>query len=240
VKRQYSGTLGKIGNCQITLSVHAVGERGTLPLGWRLYLPEEWCDDLPRRQKAKIPDEVCFRTKPQLAGAMADLIGPVVELHHSTLHCKPPETGHPFPMHQDWAFYKHTDDRFVDVLVHLDDTCHENGEIRFLSGSQKLGALEHITKDEAGKGCTPHLSGDVYRIEDTVPVPARRGDIVCFNIHTIHGSYINTTNQMRRLVRLGYRAPDNVQLEGQSKNRAGWIVYGQRPRTDGQAPFPTQ
>src|SRR6476646_5428540 len=64
VKRQYSGTLGKVGNCQITVSVHAVGGRGTLPLGWRLYLPEEWCDDLPRRQKAKIPDEVCFRTKP--------------------------------------------------------------------------------------------------------------------------------------------------------------------------------
>jgi SRSO17 transposase len=67
VKRQYSGTLGKIGNCQITVSVHAVGERGTLPLGWRLYLPEEWCDDLARRRKAKIPDEVVFETKPQLA-----------------------------------------------------------------------------------------------------------------------------------------------------------------------------
>ena len=67
VKRQYSGTLGKIGNCQITVSVHAVGERGTLPLGWRLYLPEEWCDDLLRRRKAKIPDEVCFQTKPELA-----------------------------------------------------------------------------------------------------------------------------------------------------------------------------
>src|SRR4051812_34904190 len=67
VKRQYSGTLGKIGNCQITVSVHAVGERGTLPLGWRLYLPEEWCDDLPRRRKAKIPDDACFATKPQLA-----------------------------------------------------------------------------------------------------------------------------------------------------------------------------
>jgi SRSO17 transposase len=67
VKRQYSGTLGKIGNCQITVSVHAVGERGTLPLGWRLYLPEEWCDDWERRGKAKIPDGVCFETKPQLA-----------------------------------------------------------------------------------------------------------------------------------------------------------------------------
>ena len=179
-------------------------------------------------------------TKPALCAAMADLLGPVVELHHSTLHCKPPETGHPFPMHQDWAFYKHSDERYVDVLVHLDDTCHANGEIRFLAGSHKMGALEHITRDESGKGCTPHLPGDVYRIEDTVAVPAKRGDVVCFNIHTIHGSYINTTDKMRRLVRLGYKHPDNVQLEGQSKNRPAWIVYGRRERRDGQMPFPTQ
>jgi SRSO17 transposase len=72
VKRQYSGTLGKVGNCQITVSVHAVGERGTLPLGWQLYLPEEWCDDLPRRRKAKIADEIGFRTKPQLAGDLCE------------------------------------------------------------------------------------------------------------------------------------------------------------------------
>src|SRR2546423_3540127 len=72
VKRQYSGTLGKIGNCQITVSVHAVGQRGTLPLGWRLYLPEEWCDDGARRRKAKIPDDVCFRTKPQLAAGLCE------------------------------------------------------------------------------------------------------------------------------------------------------------------------
>ncbi len=72
VKRQYSGTLGKIGNCQVTVSVHAVGERGTLPLGWSLYLPEEWCDDLPRRCKAKIPDEVAFQTKPELATGLAE------------------------------------------------------------------------------------------------------------------------------------------------------------------------
>jgi SRSO17 transposase len=72
VKRQYSGTLGKIGNCQITVSVHAVGERGTLPLGWRLYLPEEWCDHLPRRRKAKVPDDVVFQTKPQLAADLCE------------------------------------------------------------------------------------------------------------------------------------------------------------------------
>jgi SRSO17 transposase len=64
VKRQYSGALGKIGNCQITVSVHAVGARGMLPLGRRLYLPEEWCEDQARGRKAKIPDSVVFETKP--------------------------------------------------------------------------------------------------------------------------------------------------------------------------------
>jgi len=72
VKRQYSGTLGKIGNCQIAVSLHAVGERGTLPLGWRLYLPEEWCDDLARRRRAKVPDGVVFETKPQLASGLCE------------------------------------------------------------------------------------------------------------------------------------------------------------------------
>ncbi len=70
VKRQYSGTLGKIGNCQIAVSVHAVGEQGTVPLDWALYLPEEWCSDLERRRKAKIPDDVEFQTKPELAGGL--------------------------------------------------------------------------------------------------------------------------------------------------------------------------
>jgi SRSO17 transposase len=72
VKRQYSGTLGKIGNCQITVSLHAVGERGTQPLGWRLYLPQEWCDDLERRRQAKIPESVVFETKSQLAGWLVE------------------------------------------------------------------------------------------------------------------------------------------------------------------------
>ncbi len=66
VKRQYSGTLGKIGNCQIGVSVHAVGREGTVPLGWALYLPEEWCEDPERRRVAKIPAEVEFQTKPEL------------------------------------------------------------------------------------------------------------------------------------------------------------------------------
>lgn len=179
-------------------------------------------------------------THPVLTGAMADLLGPNVELHHTTLHAKPPETGHPFPMHQDWAFYEHEDGRYVDCLVHLDDTSDENGCIRFLSGSHHLGALEHIRKNPDGTPCTPHLPTDQYDLEDTVPVPAKRGDVVVFCIHTIHGSRINRTNRMRRMVRIGYRDPDNVQTGGQSKGRPGLMVHGRRSRHDGMDAFPTQ
>ena len=71
VKRQYTGSLGKIGNCQIGVSLHAAGAKGTVPLGWELYLPEEWCDDAERRRKAKIPEHVVFMTKPQLGVDLA-------------------------------------------------------------------------------------------------------------------------------------------------------------------------
>jgi phytanoyl-CoA hydroxylase len=172
----------------------------------------------------------------RLTGAMADLLGPNVELHHTTLHMKPPQTGHPFPLHQDNAFYEHTDGRYIDVLVHLDDTRHENGEIRFLAGSHKAGYLPHITQTPDGE-CTPHLSTDEYRLEDTVAVPAKRGDVVLFNIFTVHGSYINQTDRVRRLVRCGFRAPENDQLSGQSMGRPGVMVRGIRPHKDGQLPF---
>ena len=74
VSRQYSGTLGKTGNCQIAVSVHHVGEEGNAPLGWRLYLPESWANDEQRRLDAGIPAEVVFRPKWELALDIIDQI----------------------------------------------------------------------------------------------------------------------------------------------------------------------
>jgi SRSO17 transposase len=72
VKRQYSGTFGKVANCQLGVSLHAVGTAGTVPLGFALYLPEEWCQDTDRRRKAKIPDAVAFQTKYELAAELVE------------------------------------------------------------------------------------------------------------------------------------------------------------------------
>jgi SRSO17 transposase len=67
VARQYCGQLGKRDNCQVAVSLTIANEGASLPVAWRLYLPEIWLDDAERRQKAKIPDEVVFQTKPQIA-----------------------------------------------------------------------------------------------------------------------------------------------------------------------------
>ncbi len=67
VARQYCGQLGKQDNCQVAVSLSVANEGASLPVAWRLYVPEIWLDDPERRQKAKIPDEIVFQTKPQIA-----------------------------------------------------------------------------------------------------------------------------------------------------------------------------
>jgi SRSO17 transposase len=67
VQRQYSGTLGKVGNCQIAVSLHAVADVFSACLGAELYLPEQWVGDQVRRQAAGIPSDVGFQTKPEIA-----------------------------------------------------------------------------------------------------------------------------------------------------------------------------
>jgi SRSO17 transposase len=83
VARQYSGTLGKTGNCQIGVSVHLVNEHASCAVDWRLYCPASWDDTVPddpvaaaraarRRQLARIPDDVRHSEKWRLALEMID------------------------------------------------------------------------------------------------------------------------------------------------------------------------
>jgi SRSO17 transposase len=78
VARQYSGTLGKVANCQVIVSAHYVADEPTsrAPVHWpltaRLSLPEAWATDSARRAKVRVPTEIIFQTKPELARALVD------------------------------------------------------------------------------------------------------------------------------------------------------------------------
>ena len=67
VARQYCGQLGKICNCQVAVSLSLANDWASLPIAYDLYLPKSWAEDPARRQKAGVPAEITFRTKPQIA-----------------------------------------------------------------------------------------------------------------------------------------------------------------------------
>ena len=67
VQRQYSGTAGRIENCQIGVFLTYATTHGRVLLDRELYLLQVWADDAERRREAAVPEEVAFRTKPQLA-----------------------------------------------------------------------------------------------------------------------------------------------------------------------------
>ena len=67
VARQYCGQLGKQDNCQAAVSLSIANRHASLPVRYRLYLPEEWARDAARRRKAGVPAEIAFKTKPEIA-----------------------------------------------------------------------------------------------------------------------------------------------------------------------------
>jgi len=67
VARQYCGQLGKQDNCQVAVSLSLANHHASLPLAWRLYLPQDWAQDTKRRRKTAVPEEIDFKTKPEIA-----------------------------------------------------------------------------------------------------------------------------------------------------------------------------
>jgi SRSO17 transposase len=67
VARQYCGQLGKQDNCQVAVSLSIANRHSSLPVAYRLYLPQDWANDRARRRKAGVPEDVAFKTKPEIA-----------------------------------------------------------------------------------------------------------------------------------------------------------------------------
>lgn len=77
VARQYCGQVGKQENCRVAVSLSVTTATASLPVAWRLYLPESWAQDPERRKTAGVPEEISFETKPaialeQIRGAVAE------------------------------------------------------------------------------------------------------------------------------------------------------------------------
>ena len=104
VARQYCGRLGKVENCQVGVYLGYVAPTGAAFLDARLYLPKAWTDDRERCQAAKIPDDVPFRTKPEIAQAMLENAWsegiPMQWVTGDTLYGNSPTLRHSIHAHQ--------------------------------------------------------------------------------------------------------------------------------------------
>jgi SRSO17 transposase len=67
VGRQYCGQVGKQENCQVAVSLSIANHHASLPVAYRLYLPADWAEDGERRRKAGVPEDISFKTKPEIA-----------------------------------------------------------------------------------------------------------------------------------------------------------------------------
>ncbi len=67
VTRQYCGQVGKQENCRIAVSLSVATGSSSLPIAYRLYLPKDWAEDAERRERAEVPEEIEFQTKPEIA-----------------------------------------------------------------------------------------------------------------------------------------------------------------------------
>jgi SRSO17 transposase len=72
VARQYCGTLGKVANCQVAVSLHWSSAEASCPLSWRLYLPQEWIEDRQRAEQVKLPEGIRYQSKTELALELID------------------------------------------------------------------------------------------------------------------------------------------------------------------------
>ena len=67
VTRQYCGQVGKQENCRVAVSLSVATWSSSLPIAYRLYLPKEWAEDVERRKRTEVPEEIEFQTKPEIA-----------------------------------------------------------------------------------------------------------------------------------------------------------------------------
>ncbi|MEN9938667.1 MAG: hypothetical protein RLZZ387_5246 [Chloroflexota bacterium] len=160
----------------------------------------------------------------RFTGAVAQLIGPDVQLHHTKYHVKPPAVGSPFPMHQDHPFFPHEQHTMLAAAIHIDDSTVENGCLCVVPGSHKQGPLQHIAEG------SHYLPLDEWPLERATAVEARAGDVLIFNYLTVHGSYVNHSDRPRRLLLVQMRSPlDRPMVQTHLSPGQGTMLRGVNP-----------
>jgi ectoine hydroxylase-related dioxygenase (phytanoyl-CoA dioxygenase family) len=175
---------------------------------------------------------------------VAELIGPDIRFHHSKLNLKGSLVGAPVEVHQDAAFYPHSNDDVLAVGLLLDDATADNGALAVLPGSHLGPIHDHYDAQGRFMGCMRRE--EVERLDRSVAplltLPA--GSIHIHHYRLVHWSAPNTSPVERRLLINAYVAADSVSLMADTTGSPlyGRVVRGTPPRvarrTAGEMPLP--
>ena len=138
----------------------------------------------------------------RIVDRVESLIGPDIEFHHSKLNMKPAGVGSPVDWHQDLAYYPHTNDSVLAVLIYIDGASESNGCIQVLPRMHR-SYLEHTHPNG-------EFAGRVVEPTDAEPrpLPAPAGSAIFLHGLTPHSSLPNRSSEDRRTLILAYRAGD--------------------------------
>src|SRR4030095_455273 len=159
---------------------------------------------------------------------VSELIGSSLRFHHSKLNLKGSLIGAPVEVHQDAAFYPHSNDDVLAVGLLLDDATAENGAMAVLPGSHRGPIYSHFDARGRFVGCVQ--PDDIARLDRSravlLALPA--GSIHIHHYRLVHWSAPNASPADRRLLINSYTAPDAVNLASHSTRspRYGRLARG--------------
>ena len=160
-----------------------------------------------RKMSGLVAHESVYREQashPKIVDMAADLIGENISLYADQMMLKPPRYGSEKPPHQDNAYFRvEPADAVITCWMALDDATIDNGCMRYISGSHKLGLVDHAAIES-----TPHLVPKGVDFTKSVAVPAKAGACVFHHSLTLHHSYANRSDKWRRAFICHYVRPD--------------------------------
>lgn len=159
---------------------------------------------------------------PKILAILQQLISPALRFDTSKLNMKAAGYGAAVEWHQDWAFYPHTNDDLAAVGVMMDDCAIENGPLLCVPGSHQGPVFDHHSEGYFCGAIDPETPG--LNLATARPCVGPAGSISIHHARTIHGSALNTSDKMRRLLLFQYRAADAWPLVGglQPKSWEEW------------------
>jgi ectoine hydroxylase-related dioxygenase (phytanoyl-CoA dioxygenase family) len=175
------------------------GKSSSLPETEIVYEP----DSSPRRVRnafrLHVYEKQFFETAkhPKLIGPLDAILGRSLRLYGSQVFAKPARVGTVVPAHQDMPYWPFEPYELVSAWIALDDSTIQNGCVRYVAGSHKLGMLPHAPSGVVGNSLGLMEDARIAALEER-PLEVRRGSVILHHSLTVHRSEANQSDKPRR------------------------------------------